>query len=100
MKDSSFYILIAIPFFFAMMGLEGLIGYFRKKALYEMKDTVTNLSIGIGNQAIGLFFKVLLIGAYVAVYENFALFHIVNPWIAFLVGTVLFDFIFYWAHRL
>ncbi len=100
MKDSSFYILFAIPFFFALMGFEALIGYFRKKkALYEMKDTLTNLTIGAGNQVIGLFFKVLLIGAYVAIYENYALFHIENPFVAFLIGTILYDFIFYWAHR-
>ena len=99
MEDSSIYILIAIPFFFAMMGIEWLIARIHKKKVYELKDTVTNLSIGIGNQAIGLFFKVLMIGAYVGVYENFAFMHIENPLIGFLVATVLFDFIFYWAHR-
>ena len=61
MEDSLIYILIAIPFFFAMMGIEWLIASAHKRKVYELKDTVTNLSIGIGNQAIGLFFKVLMI---------------------------------------
>lgn len=99
MKDSSIYILIAIPFFFALIGLEWLIARYYNKKVYGLNDTVTNLSIGVGNQVIGLFLKLILIGAYIAIYENFAVFHFENSFVAFLVGTVLFDFIFYWAHR-
>jgi len=99
MKDSSIYILLAIPFFFALMGVEWLWASYQKKKVYDLNDTVTNLSIGIGNQVFGLFMKVILIGAYIGVYENFAFFHIENPFFAFVIGTILYDFIFYWAHR-
>jgi len=99
MKDSSIYILLAIPFFFALMGIEWLWASYQKKKVYDLNDTVTNLSIGVGNQVFGLFMKVILIGAYIGVYENFAFFHIENPFFAFVIGTILYDFIFYWAHR-
>ncbi len=99
MEDSSIYILFAIPFFLILMGIEWLFARYQRKKIYDLNDTVTNLSIGIGNQVIGLFMKVILIGSYIGVYENFALFQIENPIISFIIGTILYDFIFYWAHR-
>lgn len=93
------YILLAIPFFFLLMGIEWLMGYFKKQQLYRVNDSVINLVIGIGNQVFNLFFKGLLFGVYVWIYKNYAFFHIPATWWSFLLALIAFDFFFYWAHR-
>lgn len=99
MKEAAEYILIAIPFFFLLMGIEYLIGRFYHKNVYQLEDTITNLSIGIGSQIFGVFLKSFMLGLYTLVYNQCGFIRIENPLIAFLVGTIAFDFIFYWAHR-
>lgn len=93
------YILLAIPFFFLLIGLELLIGHLRKKKWYRFNDAITNLNIGIGQQAVNLMFKALLLGAYVYIQQNWAFFYIGPSVWSFLACLVLFDFFFYWAHR-
>lgn len=93
------YILLAIPFFFLLMGVEWLYGYLKKKELYRLNDSVTNLLIGIGQQVFGLIFKAMLFGIYIWMYNNYAFFKIPATWWSFLLCLVVFDFLFYWAHR-
>lgn len=96
---SPLYMLFAIPAFFLLMGAEYLYGRRKKKELYRLNDTVTNLNIGVGSQAFGLVSKVILMGVYVVFQENFGLFALpANVW-TFIACLVLFDFLFYWAHR-
>ena len=93
------YILFAIPFFLLLIGIELFIGWLGKKNYYRFNDTITNLNVGVGSQAFGLLFKVLLFGFYLLVYENFAIWHQpVTLW-SLLLAIVGQDFFFYWAHR-
>ncbi|CAN5402156.1 sterol desaturase family protein [soil metagenome] len=93
------YILLAIPFFFLLMGLEMLVGYLKKKKWYRFNDAVTNLNIGIGQQAFSLLSKALLLGAYIYIQEHWAFFYIAPAVWSFFACLILFDFFFYWAHR-
>ncbi len=93
-------ILLAVPFFFLLMGLEWLYGYIKKKELYRLNDTITNLSHGIGNQLFGALFKVAIVGIYYWISEHYAFFKIPFTWWSFLLCLVFFDFLFYWAHRI
>jgi alkylglycerol monooxygenase len=93
------YFLIAIPVFLLLIGVELLIGHLKRKKLYRFNDTITNLNIGIGNQAFNLFFKAFLFGIYVYVFENLSFFQIQHSLWAFLLCLVVYDFLFYWAHR-
>ena len=93
------YILFAIPFFLLLIGIEIFIGWLHKKNYYRFNDTITNLNVGIGSQAVGLLSKVLLLGFYMIIYENFAIWHQpVTLW-SFLLAVAGKDFFFYWAHR-
>lgn len=92
-------ILLAIPFFFLLIGVEWLLTTLRKRKVYVFSDAVTNLSIGVGNQAFNLLLKAFLAGVYVWGYENFALVQQPVAWWSFLLCVVVFDFFFYWAHR-
>ncbi|MCW5907172.1 MAG: sterol desaturase family protein [Chitinophagales bacterium] len=93
------YMLLVIPFFFLFMGIEWLYGYLKRKNLYRLNDSVTNLLIGTGQQVFGLVFKAMLFGVYIWVYDNYAFIKIPGTWWSFLLALVVFDFIFYWAHR-
>ena len=93
------YILIAIPFFVLFILVELLYAKFKRKRYYRFNDSITNLNIGIGNQAVGVFVTLLILGVYDIVHNHFAIFHFESGVITFLFGLLVFDFIFYWAHR-
>ncbi|GIV35160.1 MAG: sterol desaturase [Chitinophagales bacterium] len=95
--DANF--LLAFPFFFLLIGLEWWISKKRKEEYYRFNDAITDLNIGVGNQVIGLFVKIIILGAYYYIYEHWALFQIKTSVWSWLGCLILFDFIFYWAHR-
>lgn len=98
MKES--LIVYAIPFFFLTIGIEMYVGYRKKKKLYNFDDAVTNLNIGIGQQAINLMVTLLVLGVYDYLFEHFSLLVLpaANPFL--WIGTlIVFDCIYYWAHR-
>ncbi len=98
--DDAIYMLIAIPFFFLLIGIELLIAKRKKIKLYRLNDAITNINVGIGNQLIGMVAKVFLIGAYVFTFEHIAIFKIPTTVWSVLILFILYDFTFYWAHRL
>lgn len=93
----------AIPFFLLLLVAEwasyrhlpadsGLAGY-------EARDTRTSLAMGIGNVAINVVWKLVVVAVYVALYE-IAPWHL--PTDAWWVWVLLFfadDFSYYWFHR-
>ena len=93
------YILLAIPFFFLLIGVELFFGWYKKKTLYRFNDSITNLCIGVGNQAFNLLFKAMLMGVYIWTFENYAFWHQAISWWSFGLAIIGFDFCFYWAHR-
>ncbi|HEY0261905.1 MAG TPA: sterol desaturase family protein [Chitinophagales bacterium] len=93
-------IVLAIPFFFLLIGIELLYFYIKKqKGFYRLNDFINNISLGIGNQVIATLLKVLSFGIYIWIYSRFAQFHLPNTWWMGIITFVAFDFIYYWAHR-
>ena len=93
-------IVLSIPIFFLLIGIELLIQYFTKRKIYRLNDAITNLSCGITSQIVGIFLKVATIALYQLLYENFALFNIpVNPWSVAML-FVIADMLYYWGHRM
>ena len=66
---------------------------------YEKRDTVTSLSMGIGNVLVNIGWKIVVVAAYTGAYL-LTPFHLPadNPltWIALFVAD---DFVYYWYHR-
>lgn len=97
----------SIPFFLLLIITEYLVGRYRKKNYYTLNDTITNLSIGIGNQAVGIFSGILMVWIYVTFQENFGIFsgflQFTGVWysdvLKFLLCLTVFDCFYYWAHR-
>ncbi len=95
----SLAMLYAIPFFLLFIGLEWWAGRRRHQQIYRLNDTITNLNIGIGQQATGLFLKMVLLFVYVKIHENFSIYKLPANTLTFVLCLILFDFAFYWAHR-
>ena len=93
-------IVLSIPIFFILIGIELLVERFTHKDLYKLPDSIANLSCGITSQLSGLFLKILAVGVYIFLYENFALFTLERNWIYWVALILLVDLAYYWAHRM
>ncbi len=92
-------VILSIPVFFILIGMEIGYGYFKNRKLYRLNDAVTNISCGIVEQLTGVFAKVFTIAAYAFVFNHFALFELSNAWYWIVLCFIGVDFFYYWAHR-
>ncbi|MFN8340059.1 MAG: sterol desaturase family protein [Cyclobacteriaceae bacterium] len=94
-------IVLSIPVFFLLIGVELIAARFSHKDLYRFPDAIANLGCGITSQLSGLFLKVLGIGVYELLFEYTALFSLPsNTWWYWLLLFLLADLSYYWAHRM
>ncbi len=93
-------IVLSIPIFFLLIGIELLVERIMHRKLYRLADSIANLSCGITSQLSGLFLRILAIGVYELLYNNFALFHPSKTWLYWLSLFLLADMAYYWAHRM
>ena len=93
-------IVLSIPIFFILIGIELLVARFTRQKLYRLPDAIANMGCGITQQLSGLFLKILGIGIYQVLFQNFALFEPERNWLYWLGLFLLVDFAYYWAHRM
>lgn len=93
-------IVLSIPIFFLLMGIELVIERISHRKLYRLNDSVANLSCGITSQLSGLFMRILGIGVYEILYNNFHFFTLEKNWLYWLGLFLLADMAYYWAHRM
>lgn len=93
-------IVLSIPIFFTLIGVELVVERLTHQKLYRLPDALANLSCGITQQLTGLFLKVLTLGVYQFLFEHAALFTLSRNWLYWLALVVLVDFAYYWAHRM
>ncbi len=93
------YIVLAIPVFFILIGLELLLARLRKTDWYRFNDAVTNISCGITQQITGVFAKTVLIVGYLFIYEHYRLFEIEQNLLTWALLFIGIDFFYYWFHR-
>ena len=93
-------IVLSIPIFFLLIGIELAVERFSHRKLYRLPDSIANLSCGITSQLSGSFLKVLAIGIYEIIFSNLALFSLERNWIYWLALFFLVDLAYYWAHRM
>src|SRR4029079_19031840 len=93
------YIVLAIPFFFLLIGLELLSARLQGEDLYRLNDSVNDLSCGILSQLLEVFTKTALFAGYLYLYGRARLFDVPgSPW-AWVACFLAVDFIYYWVHR-
>ena len=94
-------IVLSIPLFFILIGIELIIERFTHQKLYRLPDAIANMSCGITQQLSGLFLKIVSVGAYQFVFEKFALLSLDNTaWWYWASLFLLVDLGYYWAHRM
>lgn len=93
-------IVLSIPIFFLLIGIELAVERFSHRKLYRLPDAISNLSCGITSQLSGLFLKILAIGVYEILFSNFAFFELEKGWLYWVSLFLLVDFAYYWAHRM
>lgn len=93
-------IVLSIPVFFILIGIELVVERFSHRKLYRLPDAIANLSCGITSQLSGLFMRILAIGVYEVIYTNFAFFTLEKTWLYWLGLFLLTDLAYYWAHRM
>lgn len=94
------YIVLAIPLFFVLMGLELAWSAYTHRKVYRFNDFVANLGCGIGSQVVGAFTKAGIFALYLAVYDHWRLFTLPSTPLTWLIAFLLVDLLYYWFHRL
>lgn len=104
-------ILYAIPVFMATIVLEAAWAWFRQgnqtadagggtRPIYHFADAVSSLQIGILSRIAAAFPRLLTLGIYVLVFEQFRIgtWDLKSP-LAWIAALVIYDFFYYWKHR-
>ena len=90
----------AIPFFTLTVIIEVLLTVKVKLEDYEFKDAGTSILMGLGNVAIGLFTKGVVLSLFYLIYNFYHLFEISFVWWAWVLLLFAEDFCYYWFHRI
>jgi sterol desaturase/sphingolipid hydroxylase (fatty acid hydroxylase superfamily) len=98
-------IVVAIPVFFAFIGLELALALRRGRHVYRFADSIANLGNGIGEQVIAAFAVPLTVGVYAWVFAHARLTTLprdsVAVWVALFFGVDLCYYVFHRsAHRI
>lgn len=92
-------IIYAAPVMFFFVLVEYIISRIQHHELYEKKEAIGSILVGLGNIAIGFFLKTLLFYGFILVY-NLVPWRMHLEWWTFLPCYIVFDFCSYWAHRI
>jgi len=91
---------LAIPVFFALIGVELVAARVLDRDVYRLADSVADLSCGIIQQVVGVFLKTALFAGYAWLYARHRAFDLETgsalTWVACFVGV---DLLYYWFHR-
>lgn len=92
-------IILSIPIFFILIGLELLYQWITQKQLYRLNDAISNINCGITQQITNIFSKSLLLVTYLWVYDHWKIFTIQETWYTYIILLIAVDFFYYLYHR-
>jgi len=92
-------IILSIPLYFLLIGLELLFQAVKKIKLYRVNDAITNISCGISSQVTNALWGVLSIGMFEFVSHHAAVGVVPDNWWTWAILFVLVDLVYYWFHR-
>jgi sterol desaturase/sphingolipid hydroxylase (fatty acid hydroxylase superfamily) len=91
-------IIDAIPAFLALVFAEAVVGAILRRDLYEIRDTVASLTMGIGSVIVGLFSKAVVFGLFSFLHQ-YAIFNIGFAWWAWVLAFFADEISYYVFHR-
>ncbi|MEW2328026.1 sterol desaturase family protein [Micromonospora chersina] len=96
-------VLYAVPAFLLLIIIEAVSYRFLpddEERGYELRDTTTSLSMGLGSQIIGFPWKLLTVGVYAALWTVAPVHLSPGNWWTWVIVFFADDFAYYWFHRL
>lgn len=92
-------IMYALPLFLTAIVLEFVVNFIHDRKLYNGKDSIASITMGIGSLFVNLGMKVVAFTAYTFLYE-FRIFDLGDAWWVWVLLFFADDLSFYWHHRL
>lgn len=93
-------ILYAIPGFFLLMAIELAVDLYRKTGYYRLNDAISSLNIGMLSRVAIIIKTLIPLSIYALVLDDVAFFQWPEGWQFWLLAFVLYDFLYYWNHRM
>ena len=93
-------VIIAVPFFAFMIGLEAWYAYHTSADAYHKKDAWNNIFIGFVSVAFGALFGLFIGVIYAFAYELAPYKFPADAWWAWVILFFVDDFAYYWFHRI
>src|SRR6187397_1207812 len=93
-------IVLAIPVFFLLIGLELVITRVQEKDYYSLSDSISDIGTGLLSQLFEVFVKTTLFAGYLFVYERRVTTLDARSAVVWVLGFAGVDFLYYWFHRM
>src|SRR5690625_7756788 len=88
----------AIPGFIILLLAELILSAYDQRDLYETNDTISSLTIGLGNVIIGIWGKLIVLGTFYLLY-HILFFILVWEWYICIFAFFAYDLSYYLFHR-
>jgi sterol desaturase/sphingolipid hydroxylase (fatty acid hydroxylase superfamily) len=98
-QDAPNIIVYAAPVMFLFVLIEWYISHRQNHNLYDRRETIGSILVGVGNVVINLILKVAMFTFVVLVY-NLLPWRMHLNWWTFIPCYLIFDFCSYWSHRI
>ena len=92
-----FMIYLMQPLLVSILIIEIFLSKYTKTGIYQIKETMVNLLLGLGHILVSIFSKIILLFILLWLYQ-FRLFEIENNWWSLIIAFVLTDLSFYCYH--
>jgi alkylglycerol monooxygenase len=100
MLNNNALIAAATPVFFVLIGLEMWIARRRRLRTYALADSLASMGCGVWTVTVEVFTKGALLLLYALIADRYAQLHFDREaWLTWLLFFLVFDFLYYWAHR-
>jgi alkylglycerol monooxygenase len=93
-------ILYAVPFFFLLIIIELIMEKAKGTNYYRVNDSINSLTAGVLSRMTGIVKQLFPLTIYIVAYEQLALFQLEPSLWIWVIAFVLYDFCYYWNHRL
>ncbi len=100
MESYAQVLVIAIPFFMVLIGIEAIAAWKLGVHVNRGEDMISSLSSGITNVVKDVLGLTVVIVSYAWLVDHISLVTIQDSWLVYLVAFIVLDFAGYWMHRL